>query len=168
LRRDRITFGMIVGIPIIQIVLFGYAINTDPRQLPTAVVMGDRSEFTRSYLSAMGTSGYFRLVGEMPTEEAARAALVRGEVQFVVNIPADFTRRLLRGERPALLIEADATDPAATGAAIASCGNSPRSSPGKTSRERSRRWRRDLRRSRCACTSSITPKGSRSTISCRA
>ena len=120
LKRDRITFGMIVGIPIIQIVLFGYAINTDPRQLPTAVVMGDRSEFTRSYLAAMKTSGYFDLVGEMPTEEAARAALVRGEVQFVVNFPADFTRKLLRGERPALLIEADATDPAATGAAIAS------------------------------------------------
>src|SRR5262249_3201790 len=88
--------------------------------LPTAVVMGDRSEFTRSYLAAMKTSGYFRLVGEMPSEEAARDALVRGEVQFVVNVPADFTRRLLRGERPALLIEADATDPAATGAAIAS------------------------------------------------
>jgi ABC-2 type transport system permease protein len=120
LKRDRITFGMIVGIPIIQIVLFGYAINTDPKQLPTAVVMGDRSEFTRSYLSAMKVSGYFDLVGEMPTEEAARAALVRGEVQFVVSFPADFTRKLLRGERPALLIEADATDPAATGAAIAS------------------------------------------------
>ena len=120
LKRDRITFGMVVGIPIIQIVLFGYAINTDPKQLPTAVVMGDRSEFTRSYLAAMKTSGYFDLVGEMASEEAARAALLRGEVQFVVSIPADFTRRLLRGERPALLIEADATDPAATGAAIAS------------------------------------------------
>src|SRR6185436_8066111 len=103
LKRDRITFGMIVGIPIIQIVLFGYAINTDPKQLPTAVVMGDRSEFTRSYLAAMKTSGYFDLVGEMPNEEAARAALVRGEVQFVVSFPADFTRRLVRGERPALL-----------------------------------------------------------------
>src|SRR5262245_21302902 len=119
LRRDRITFGMIIGIPIIQIVLFGYAINTDPRQLPTAVVMGDRSEFTRSYLAAMKTSGYFDLVGEMPTEEVPRAALVRGEVQFVVNFPADFTRKLLRGDRPALLVEADATDPAPTGAAIA-------------------------------------------------
>ncbi len=120
LKRDRITFGMVIGIPIIQIVLFGYAINTDPKLLPTAVVMGDRSEFTRSYLAAMKTSGYFAFVGELPDEEAARGALARGEVAFVVNIPADFTRRLLRGERPALLIEADATDPAATSAAIVS------------------------------------------------
>jgi len=120
LRRDRITFGMVVGMPIAQLVLFGYAINADPRQLPTAVVMGDRSEFTRSFLTAMKTSGYFAFVAELPDEEAARAALANGEVQFVVHIPVDFTRKLLRGERPALLIEADATDPSATGAAISS------------------------------------------------
>jgi ABC-2 type transport system permease protein len=120
LKRDRITFGMVVGMPIIQLILFGYAINTDPRQLPTAVVITDHSEFTRSYLAAMKTSGYFEFVAELTSEEAARAALARGEVQFVVNFPADFTRKLLRGERPALLIEADATDPAAAGAAIAS------------------------------------------------
>jgi ABC-2 type transport system permease protein len=120
LRRDRITFGMIVGMPIIQLVLFGYAINTDPRRLPTAVVIAEQSEFTRTYLAAMKTSGYFEFVSELGSEEAARAALARGDVQFVVNFPADFTRKLLRGERPALLIEADATDPAAAGAAIAS------------------------------------------------
>jgi ABC-2 type transport system permease protein len=120
LKRDRITFGMIVGIPIIQIVLFGFAINTDPKQLPTTVVQGDRSEFTRSFLAAMRTSGYFALVGESQDEKTAQDMLERGEVQFVVTFPPDFTRRLLRGERPALLIEADATDPAATGAAIAS------------------------------------------------
>jgi len=118
LKRDRITFGMVIGIPIIQIVLFGYAINTDPKQLPTALVMADRSEFTRSYLAAMKTSGYFAFVAELPDETAAREALARGEVAFVVNIPADFTRRLLRGERPALLVEADATDPAAASTAI--------------------------------------------------
>ncbi|HEY6512277.1 MAG TPA: ABC transporter permease [Burkholderiaceae bacterium] len=120
LKRDRITFGMVVGMPIVQLILFGYAINTDPRHLPTAVVVGEHSEFTRSYLSAMKTSGYFEFVDELASEEAARAALARGDVQFVVNFPGDFTRRLLRGERPALLIEADATDPAAAGAAIAS------------------------------------------------
>ena len=120
LRRDRITFGMIVGMPIIQLVLFGYAINSDPKHLPTAVVVSEQSEFTRSYLAAMKTSGYFDFVAELQSEEAAREALARGDVQFVVNFPADFTRRLLRGERPALLIEADATDPAAAGAAIAS------------------------------------------------
>jgi len=120
LRRDRITFGMIVGMPVAQLILFGYAINADPKHLPTAVVISEQSEFTRSYLAAMKTSGYFDFVAELRSEEAAREALARGDVQFVVNFPADFTRRLLRGERPAVLIEADATDPAAAGAAIAS------------------------------------------------
>jgi len=119
LRRDRITFGMIVGMPIVQLILFGYAINTDPRHLPTAVVITEQSEFTRSYVTAMKTSSYFDFVAELTSEDAARAALARGDVQFVVNFPADFTRKLLRGERPALLIEADATDPAAAGAALA-------------------------------------------------
>jgi ABC-2 type transport system permease protein len=120
LRRDRITFGMVVGMPIIQLILFGYAINTDPKNLRTAVVISDQSEFTRSFLVAMKTSGYFKFVAELPDEETARAALAQGDVQFVVNFPADFTRELVRGARPALLIEADATDPAAAGAAIAS------------------------------------------------
>jgi len=123
LRRDRITFGMIVGIPIIQLLLFGYAINSDPRHLPTAVIAADQSEFTRSYLAAMENSGYFRFTDAQYDEDGARAALARGDVQFVVNIPADFTRKLLRGERPSILIEADATDPAAGGAAIASVRN---------------------------------------------
>jgi ABC-2 type transport system permease protein len=122
LRRDRITFGMIVGIPIIQLLLFGYAINTEPKHLPTAVVITEHSEFTRSFLAAMQTSDYFRFVKEVNGEQAAREALQRGEVKFVVNVPADFTRRLLRGERPAVLLEADATDPSAAGAALATVG----------------------------------------------
>jgi len=120
LKRDRITFGMVIGVPIIQLLLFGYAINTDPKHLPSAVVISEQSEFTRSMLAAMKTSGYFDFVDELASEEAARAALARGDVQFVINFPSDFTRRLLRGEHPALLVEADATDPAAAGAAIAS------------------------------------------------
>ena len=119
LRRDRITFGMIVGIPIMQLALFGYAINTDPKQLPTAVIVSDHSEFTRTFVAAMKTSDYFDIIEELPTEEAGRAALAQGRVLFVLTIPPDFTRRLLRGERPALLIEADATDPMATGMAVA-------------------------------------------------
>ncbi len=122
LRRDRITFGMIVGIPIVQLLLFGYAINTEPKHLPTAVVSADHSEFTRSLLAALKTSSYFDFVAELPSEAAARDALARGDVKFVVNIPADFTRRLLRAARPAVLIEADATDPAAAGAALAAVG----------------------------------------------
>ena len=119
LRRDRITFGMIVGIPIVQLLLFGYAINTEPRHLPTAVVVHEQSEFTRSYLAAMRNSGYFEFVEELASEQAARDALQRGRVKFVVNVPADFSRALLRGERPALLVEADATDPSAAGTALA-------------------------------------------------
>jgi ABC-2 type transport system permease protein len=118
LKRDRVTFAMIVGIPIVQLVLFGYAINNDPKHLPAAVVSSDESEFTRSYIAAMKTTGYFDIVEELPNEEAGRRALARGDVQFVLNIPADFTRRLLRGERPAMLLEADATDPTAIGTAV--------------------------------------------------
>jgi ABC-2 type transport system permease protein len=120
LRRERITFAMILGVPIAQLMLFGYAINTDPKNLPTGVIAADHSEFTRSYVAAMKTTGYFDIVGELPDEEAGRTALAQGRVQFVLNIPAGFTRRLLRGERPALLIEADATDPTAIATAVGS------------------------------------------------
>ena len=118
LKRDRITFGMVVGIPLVQLALFGYAINTDPKHMPTVVIAADHSEFTRSFLAALEQSEYFRIVGEAPDEAAGRAALARGEAVFVLNVPANFTRDLLRGERPALLGEADATDPVATGTAL--------------------------------------------------
>jgi ABC-2 type transport system permease protein len=127
LRRDRITFAMIVGIPIIQLTLFGYAINSDPKHLLTGLLVQDYSEFTRTFVKGMSASNYFDLVQEFPSEEAARAALARGQVQFVLTIPPDFTRRLLRNERPALLLEADATDPSATGNAIAAALQLPHS-----------------------------------------
>jgi ABC-2 type transport system permease protein len=119
LKRDRLTFGMIVGIPIIQLVLFGFAINSDPKHLPTAVLIADRSEFSRSILSGLKNSDYFAFVGEARDEADADRMLATGEAQFVVSIPADFSKRLVRGERPAVLVEADATDPVATGNAIA-------------------------------------------------
>ena len=119
LRRDRVTFGMIVGIPIVQLTLFGYAINTDPKHMPTALIVADHSEFTRTFVQAMKTSEYFRIVGELPDEEAGRAALAQGSAQFVLTIPPDFTQKLLRGERPSMVLEADASDPTATGAALA-------------------------------------------------
>ncbi len=125
LRRDRVTFAMIVGIPIMQLLLFGFAINTDPRHLTTAVIAADQSEFTRTFVAGMQNSTYFRVIGTLPDEAAGREALMRGDVQFVVSIPPDFTRRLLRGERPALLVEADATDPSATSAAVAALAQLP-------------------------------------------
>jgi ABC-2 type transport system permease protein len=127
LRRDRITFAMIVGIPIIQLTLFGYAINSDPKHLLTGVLIEDHSEFTRTFIAGMKASDYFDVVEELPDEAAARNALARGKLQFVVTVPPDFTRRLLRGERPALLLEADATDPSATGNAIAAALQLPHS-----------------------------------------
>ncbi|CAD6525390.1 putative multidrug ABC transporter permease YbhR [Paraburkholderia kirstenboschensis] len=119
LRRDRVTFAMIVGVPIVQLSLFGFAINTDPKHLPTAVIVHDQSEFSRSFIAAMTNSAYFDIVETLPDEEAGRRALARGRVQFVLNIPVDFSRKLLRGEHPSLLIEADATDPTATQTAVA-------------------------------------------------
>ncbi|PRX29544.1 ABC-2 type transport system permease protein [Paraburkholderia sp. BL18I3N2] len=118
LRRDRVTFGMIVGLPIIQLALFGFAINTDPKHLPTAVIIHDQSEFSRSFVAAMTNSAYFDIVEILPDEEAGRRALAQGKVQFVLNVPVDFSRKLLRGERPSLLVEADATDPTATNTAV--------------------------------------------------
>ena len=118
LRRDRLTFAMIVGIPILQMTLFGYVINTDPRHLDTAIIDADRTHITRSFVWAMKNSDYFKFVRDFPDEAAGRAALARGNVLFVVNFPAGFTRGLLRGERPALLVEADGTDPTAAGGAL--------------------------------------------------
>jgi len=118
MRRDRMTFGMMIGIPLIQLVLFGYVINSDPKHLPTAVLLADRGPQGRTLLGAIRNSGYFDFIREARTEDEVCEMLARGEVQFVVNIPEDFTRSLLRGDRPAVLVEADATDPAATGNAI--------------------------------------------------
>jgi ABC-2 type transport system permease protein len=118
LKRDRLTFGMIVGIPVVQLVLFGFAINSDPKHLPTAVIDADRSEFSRLIVSRLATTDYFAFTTATDADGAARL-LAHGAVQFVVTIPAGFSRALVRGERPALLVEADATDPAATSNAIA-------------------------------------------------
>ncbi len=117
LRRDRLTFGMIVGIPIMQLLLFGFAINTDPKNLPTAVVMADPGPSARAYVAAMENSQYFKIVGYV-NEAQAHQLLAQGEVQFVVSFPVGFHQNLVRGHPPQLLVEADATDPLATGGAI--------------------------------------------------
>jgi ABC-2 type transport system permease protein len=119
MRRDRLTFGMMIGVPLLQLVLFGYAINTDPKQLPTALLVADHSVFARSLVRALENSGYFEVVTRAESEAEAGELLLRGDVQFVVSIPEGFARDLLRGERPAVLVEADATDPVATGNALA-------------------------------------------------
>jgi ABC-2 type transport system permease protein len=118
MRRDRLTFGMMLGIPLLQLVLFGFAINADPKHLPTAVLLSDHGPYGRTLLYAIQNSSYFDFVRQVETEEEGNAVLARGEVQFLVNIPETFSRELVRGDRPAVLLEADATDPAATGNAI--------------------------------------------------
>src|SRR5471030_2902484 len=111
MRRDRLTFAMMIGVPIMQLILFGFAINSDPKSLPTAVLAADNSIYSRSLVRALENSGYFRVVREIASVADAERALALGSVQFVLTIPENFARKLERGERPVLLIEADATDP---------------------------------------------------------
>jgi ABC-2 type transport system permease protein len=119
MRRDRLTFAMMVGVPVMQLLLFGYAINTDPKDLPTAVLTADQSVYGRSILAALQNTGYFEVTHVPRTEAELDRLLQAGRVQFGVQIPAGFARALQRGERPAVLVVADATDPAATGNAVA-------------------------------------------------
>ncbi len=119
LRRDRLTFAMMFGIPIMQLVLFGFAINNDPKGLPTAVLASDHSAITRALVSTIGNTGYFSFTNAVSTEKEADELLQRGAVQFIITIPGDFTRKLIRREQAQIVIEADATDPATTSGALA-------------------------------------------------
>jgi ABC-2 type transport system permease protein len=117
--RDRLTFAMAVGVPILQLVLFGYAINTDPRGLPTALVAADTGPIASSIVATLQNTGYFRIVHQGSSEQEAEKLLENGRVQFLVVIPPQFSRRVVRGERPQLLVAVDATDPSASGNALA-------------------------------------------------
>lgn len=118
-RRDKLTFGMMVGVPIIQLLLFGYAINSNPKHLPTAVLVQDHSEFSRSFVAGLENSQYFQITRRLQSQAEGDALLAQGEVQFMLVVPSDFSRKLLRGEHPAVLLAGDATDPSATGNALA-------------------------------------------------
>ncbi|HXQ85019.1 MAG TPA: ABC transporter permease [Xanthobacteraceae bacterium] len=119
LRRDRITFATMITIPLLQLVLFGYAINTTPRDLPTAVLLQESSDAGRSILAALQNTKYFKVTQQLRDDAELDQALASGKVLFVIEIPTGFERALRRGDDPALLIAADATDPVATGSAIA-------------------------------------------------
>ena len=118
MRRDRLTFAMMIAVPIMQLLLFGYAINLDPKGLHTALVDGDQSRFARVLISSLETSGYFHITERPASHEEGQAALAAGRVSFVITIPQGFGRDLMRGVRPQILIEADATDPAAASGAV--------------------------------------------------
>lgn len=125
LSRDRLTYAMILVAPLVQMLLFGYAINNDPRRLPTAVLVQDQGAFSRSILSSLRNSGYFDLTAAVRSPAELDRLLAGGQVQFAVTIPGDFTRRLVRGDKAQILVEADATDPAATGGALAALAALP-------------------------------------------
>ena len=122
LRRDRISFAMIVMIPVMQLLLFGYAINTTPRHLPTAVLMQEDSDLARSILKALENTAYFRFTQEVHDVDTFNNLLKSGKVLFGVEIPRGFERGVRRGDRPALLVAADATDPVAAGSALGVLG----------------------------------------------
>jgi ABC-2 type transport system permease protein len=119
MRRDRLTFAMMIGIPLIQLILFGYAINSDPRHLPTAVLSADNGRHSRAIVAGMQTSTFFDITVHATSRDEAVRLLREGRVQFCLTIPENFGRDLMRGQRPVLLLEADATDPTATGNAAA-------------------------------------------------
>ncbi|HVV65469.1 MAG TPA: ABC transporter permease [Rhizomicrobium sp.] len=119
IRRDRVTLAMIVGIPVMQLLLFGYAINLNPKHLPTAVSISDPGVFADSIVAALQNSSYFDVVEATHSPKIARQLLAQGDVSFVVEIPANFSRDLVRGASPSLLVESDATDPASGSQATA-------------------------------------------------
>lgn len=118
MRRDQVTIGMLIMIPIIQLVLFGFAINVNPRHLPTVVVATDHSPYTREFISALQNTKYFDIVNGNVTEAQAEKMLARGKAQFVINIPVDFTRELIKGKHPSIAVTVDATDSSSTGNAL--------------------------------------------------
>ncbi len=122
MRRDRLTFGMILGVPLMQLMLFGFAINNDPKHLPTAVSISDPGVFSDSIVSALANSGYFDIVKATNDPDVAKRLLAEGDVSFVVEIPANFSRDLIRGAHPQLLVEADATDPSSASNAVGALG----------------------------------------------
>jgi ABC-2 type transport system permease protein len=123
LRRDRVTFATIIAIPLMQLVLFGYAINTQPRNLPTAILLQESSDVGRSILKALENTKYFKVTHQVRDEDEFDRVLASGEVLFAVEVPRGFERALRRGDRPALLVVADATDPVAAGPALGALNN---------------------------------------------
>lgn len=122
MRRDRLTFAMMIGVPLMQLMLFGFAINNDPKGLPAALVAPAQDRFTRAMVSALETTGYYRFTHVGITATEAELLITRGDVSFVVTVPSDFGHRVLRGDHPQILIEADATDPSVASGAISTLG----------------------------------------------
>ena len=119
LTRDRLTYAMILAVPVMQLLLFGYAINTQPRHLPMAVLVQDDSVLARSTLAAFVNTRFFDVTHTARTPAELDRLIATGEVTFALTIPGDFTRRVALGDEPQVLLEADASDPSATSPALA-------------------------------------------------
>ncbi len=159
MRRDRVTFAMMLIVPLMQLLLFGFAINNDPRHLPTALVAPVQDRFTQAMSTALEVTGYFDITHANVTAEEADRLLARGDVSFVILIPPDFGRRILRGDRPQLLVEADASDPAASSV------GSVRSAGWRMPSWRRSSAKRRRSSSRSSPTAATIPKASCNTIS---
>ena len=122
MRRDRLTFGMMLGIPIIQLLLFGFAISTDPKGLPAAVLDLSHDRFSRAVIASFENTNYYRFIHVPTSVAAAERLMASGDITFLLTIPSDLGRRALRGEKPQILVEADASDPAAASGAVGSLG----------------------------------------------
>lgn len=118
MQRDRVTFAMMLGVPLMLLILFGFAINTDPKRLPAALVTSSSDHYVRAMVSALELTGYYRFVSVAASAEEAEHLVQSGAVSFVVTIPSDFARRVDRADHPQILIEADATDPSVASGAI--------------------------------------------------
>jgi ABC-2 type transport system permease protein len=122
LKRDRPSFGMIIMVPLIQLMLFGFAINTNPRHLPTAVLTQENTDLSRSILAALKNTDYFKITENPSTEAELDDLIASGKVLFGIEIPANFERSVRRGDKPTMLVTAEATDPVASGSAMGSLG----------------------------------------------
>lgn len=120
MRRDKATFGMMIGIPIMQLILFGFAINTNPKNLPTNLIDHDNSVFSRSIEQSLANTGYFKFQPPVNNPQEADQQMRTGKSKFIITIPSQFSKDLIRGRKPSILVEADATDPIATSSALSS------------------------------------------------
>ena len=169
MRRDRMTFATMIFVPILQLTLFGYAINTDPKQLPTAVLVRDDGPLTRAVLAAMRNTDYFDFRWQVRDPDELDKLIRSGDAQFAVEIPASFERDVRRGDRPAVLVIADATDPVATGTRdLCRCKDCSTRRSGGNCAGLTPASRRPRRHSSSGCSAATTPRASPNTISCPA
>lgn len=117
-KRDYSTFVLVIGIPLIQVILFGLAINTNPKNLPTSLLNYDNGQFSRTLIHEFANTGYFAFNYFPDSEAEANDLIKRHDTLFTLNIPSDFSRNVVRGKSPQILLEVDGTDPVSVAYAV--------------------------------------------------